>query len=277
MKKMLYFVSCLLLGMTLSLSGCGEDDPTPVPEPENPTPDPEPEEPETVTLTAYQFQLNYIPSTGILPAGDSASYFALVEEHITAMRDSVESAKGSLVIEQRGGDHVYCVYDTNNTDGAAKRAAESLSYYLRDAGLQPRGFVYTGGVYRQTGTLSYTASGSAAEASFVADASGMGLPFAIYFPNLRQSVWTTADTAAAVQSIAFGESLSTTHVNDDAATDYSAKHQGTDVVLSLSGTEKYAFQLNTTGTELTLVRVDGEAMENGPVYTSPIFSAESEK
>ena len=101
------------------------------------------------------------------------------------------------------------------------------------------------------------------------------MTFGLYLPNVEATVWTTTDETTAIRSLNFPNKY-VANVNDDSSVSYSWKHSGYDITLTAEKEkeEKYAFLLNTEGTEIRLVRIDGKAVENGAVYTCPNFSKE---
>lgn len=262
-----YFVSCLMLGMMLGmgLTSCGDDDPVvdnDLTTPEQPGQPDEPDEPTTssVMLSSISY---YYSNDKIDCLGDSVSYFALVEMLVKAKQDSVVNANGTLVIELLPGEREISLYDKSD-DKSASNAFENLKIELFSLGKQAQGFVYTGGVYAES--LSATISDDGHLIS--SGGSTSRHTFKIYIPNLAKSIWTTADTGSTINKISFAENTSsgcTINGNDDETFNYA--YNGYDLTISQGTEEKCALLLNETGTELRLVRLDGEEVTNGPVFT----------
>ena len=258
-----YVASCLALGLLsgMALTACGDDDPAPTPEvPDTPdTPD-EPEGPTTSTVTSYVIQYFYSNET-MSCAGDSVSYFAFVDELVKAKQDSVAQVSGSLKIDHQVSTRQINFYDTvpGNT---SKESARAFILDLANSGEKPCGFVYSGIARTFSVNLEISQDGTVTS---IGNSSGH-TPYPIYIPRLIGHHWATADAEAEIAKISFGKSKSCT-INDDATVTFSFVQSGYDVVLSLGNEEKCAFLLNEAGTEMRLVRLDGEAVENGPVYT----------
>lgn len=267
MKKF-YFIACLLLGLTVnfSLTSCGDDDPvTPdqpeTPEnPENPENPEKPEGPTTTTVTSYVIQYFYSNET-MSCAGDSVSYFAFVDELVKAKQDSVAQVSGSLMIDHQVSTRQINFYDTVSGN-TSKESARAFILDLANSGEKPCGFVYSGIARTFSVNLEISQDGTVTS---IGNSSGH-TPYPIYIPRLIGHHWATADAGVEIAKISFGKSKSCT-INDDATVTFSFVQSGYDVVLSLDNEEKCAFLLNETGTEMRLVRLDGEAVENGPVYT----------
>lgn len=258
-----YVASCLALGLLsgMALTACGDDDPAPTPEvPDTPdTPD-EPEGSTTSTVTSYVIQYFYSNET-MSCAGDSVSYFAFVDELVKAKQDSVTQVSGSLKIDHQASTRQINFYDTvpGNT---SKESAKALILDLANSGEKPRGFVYSGIARIFSVNLEISQDGTVTSSG---NSSGHA-SYPIYIPRLIGHHWATADAGVEIAKISFGKSKSCT-INDDATATFSFVQSGYDVVLSLGNEEKCAFLLNEAGTEMRLVRLDGEAVENGPVYT----------
>ena len=259
-----YFVSCLMLGMMLcvGLTSCGDDDPVIPDQPEQPDQPSEPDEPTTssVMLSSISY---YYSNDKIDCLGDSVSYFALVEMLVKAKQDSVANVNGTLVIELQSGERKISLYDKSD-DESASNAFENLKIELFSLGKQAQGFVYTGGGYAESSSVTisgdghWTSSGSSESRHY----------FKIRIPILAKSIWTTADTGSVINKISFEEnpfSVCTINGNDDETFNYA--YNGYDLTISQGTEEKCALLLNETGTELRLVRLDGEEVTNGPVFT----------
>ena len=259
-----YFVSCLMLGMMLcgGLTSCGDDDPVIPDQPEQPDQPSEPDEPTTssVMLSSISY---YYSNDKIDCLGDSVSYFALVEKLVKAKQDSVANVNGTLVIELQSGERKISLYDKSD-DESASNAFENLKIELFSLGKQAQGFVYTGGGYAESSSVTisgdghWTSSGSSESRHY----------FKIRIPILAKSIWTTADTGSTINKISFAENTSsgcTINGNDDETFNYA--YNGYDLTISQGTEEKCALLLNETGTELRLVRLDGEEVTDGPVFT----------
>ena len=259
-----YFVSCLMLGMMLcgGLTSCGDDDPVIPDQPEQPDQPSEPDESTTSSVMLSSISYYYSDDKfGCL--GDSVSYFALVEKLVKAKQDSVANVNGTLVIELQSGERKISLYDKSD-DESASNAFENLKIELFSLGKQAQGFVYTGGGYAESSSVTisgdghWTSSGSSESRHY----------FKIRIPILAKSIWTTADTGSVINKISFEEnpfSVCTINGNDDETFNYA--YNGYDLTISQGTEEKCALLLNETGTELRLVRLDGEEVTNGPVFT----------
>lgn len=259
-----YFVSCLILSMMLcvGLTSCGDDDPT---APEQPSQPDEPDEPDEPTTSSVMLSsISYYYSDDKFGCfGDSVNYFALVEKLVKAKQDSVANVNGTLVIELQSGERKISLYDKSD-DESASNAFENLKIELLSLGKQAQGFVYTGGGYAESSSV--TISGDGHWTSFGSSESRRYLKIRI--PILAKSIWTTADTGSVINKISFEEnpfSVCTINGNDDETFNYA--HNGYDLTISQGTEEKCALLLNETGTELRLVRLDGEEVTNGPVFT----------
>lgn len=262
-----YFVSCLMLGMMLGmgLTSCGDDDPVvdnDLTTPEQPGQPDEPDEPTTssVMLSSISY---YYSDDKFGCFGDSVSYFALVEKLVKAKQDSVANVNGTLVIELQSGERKISLYDKSD-DESASNAFENLIIELLSLGEQAQGFVYTGGGYAESSSVTisgdghWTSSGSSESRHY----------FKIRIPILAKSIWTTADTGSVINKISFEEnpfSVCTINGNDDETFNYA--YNGYDLTISQGTEEKCALLLNETGTKLRLVRLDGEEVTDGPVFT----------
>lgn len=259
-----YFVSCLMLGMMLcvGLTSCGDDDPVIPDQPEQPDQPSEPDEPTTssVMLSSISY---YYSDDKFGCFGDSVSYFALVEKLVKAKQDSVANANGTLVIELLPGEREISLYDKSD-DKSASNVFYNLIIELLSLGEQAQGFVYTGGGYAESSSVTisgdghWTSSGSSESRHY----------FKIRIPILAKSIWTTADTGSVINKISFEEnpfSVCTINGNDDETFNYA--YNGYDLTISQGTEEKCALLLNETGTELRLVRLDGEEVTDGPVFT----------
>ena len=246
-----YFVSCLMLGMMLcvGLTSCGDDDPVIPDQPEQPDQPSEPDEPTTssVMLSSISY---YYSDDKFGCFGDSVSYFALVEKLVKAKQDSVANVNGTLVIELQSGERKISLYDKSD-DESASNAFENLKIELFSLGKQAQGFVYTGGGYAESSSVTisgdghWTSSGSSESRHY----------FKIRIPILAKSIWTTADTGSTINKISFAENTSsgcTINGNDDETFNYA--YNGYDLTISQGTEEKCALLLNETGTELRLVR-----------------------
>lgn len=261
-----YAVVCLLSGMALCLSGCGDDDPvidTPTPDVpvEKPTPDPEPSEPETQTVNRSTLQFGY-ETEFTKCEGDSLAFYDLLGKQIAAMQDSVKNAEGSLYIYYTEEARIVEFLDSANQN-AAQNAARSLISYIKEAEHTSLGFVYIGGCHWQSSSVTLSSFKPGQSAS---SGSSSSMTVGIYLPNVASTVWATADESAAVRSLTFQSRLEA-YVNEDTEVLFSCKQTGYDLSFTLDQEEKYAFRLNTEGTEIQLIRVDGQPVEEGTVYT----------
>lgn len=157
-----YFVSCLMLGMMLGmgLTSCGDDDPVvdnDLTTPEQPGQPDEPDEPTTSSVMLSSISYYYSDDKfGCL--GDSVSYFALVEKLVKAKQDSVANVNGTLVIELQSGERKISLYDKSD-DESASNAFENLKIELFSLGKQAQGFVYTGGGYAESSSVTISGDG----------------------------------------------------------------------------------------------------------------------
>lgn len=276
MKKtsLLYTAACLLLSMTLCLSGCGDDDPIietpPVDKPE-PEPKPEPK-PEKSTIDMYTLQFGH-ETEYIKCAGDSLAFYDLLEKRISFMQDSVKNAGGSLDIKYMKEMRIVGFFDSTGVEDVTRNAYRNLLSYIKDeAEKSYSGFVYTGAALLKNKKIEHSIFNSEELPNYISSlASSMTVDF--HLPNVEATVWTTTDETTAIRSLSFPDKY-VANVNDDSSVSYSWKHAGYDITLTAEKEEKYAFLLNTEGTELRLVRIDGKAVENGAVYTCPNFSKE---
>lgn len=168
---------------------------------------------------------------------------------------------GSLKIDHQASTRQINFYDTvpGNT---SKESAKAFILDLANSGEKPRGFVYSGIARIFSVNLKISQDGTVTSSGN----SSSHASYPIYIPRLIGHHWATADAGVEIAKISFGKSKSCT-INDDATATFSFVQSGYDVVLSLGNEEKCAFLLNEAGTEMRLVRLDGEAVENGPVYT----------
>lgn len=258
-----YFVSCLILSMMLcvGLTSCGDDDPVIPDQPEQPDQPSEPENPEEPTSTTILLHTIFYHESAI-NQGDSISYFALVEDLVKEKQDSVANAQGSLNILHAPGVKIIYFYDQSDNK-AAETATLSLVRELIALGEQARGFVYTTTIVYRTYNAAIASDGTMSIIGYA----GTQHPFKVFIPRLRGSVWTTSDTSSAINSIAFSANSMDCVINGDESVTFSCAHNGYDLTISQGTEEKCALLLNETGTELRLVRLDGEEVTNGPVFT----------
>ena len=253
MKKYFYTVCCFLAATTFALTSCGDDE-TIIDEPDVPvTPDPDEEQPEK--LSYCLFQVNKEASLNPC-VGDSLALYELIDPAIQHLKDSLEAAESKLALIVDG--HSFMIQATTSNDEQAnselKALRKNLVSVINAIGKEPRGFVYTGNIwdeYAIYGTPVISGSDN----------------IAIFIPDMRNTAWSTTQEDAPVQSISFGKS-STTYINGDQETAYKLDHVGETVTLAaLDNTTSYVFQLNETGTELTLVSINGEEVSETYVYT----------
>ncbi len=173
------------------------------------------------------------------------------------------NANGTLVIELLPGEREISLYDKSD-DKSASNVFYNLIIELFSLGKQAQGFVYTGGGYAESSSVTisgdghWTSSGSSESRHY----------FKIRIPILAKSIWTTADTGSVINKISFEEnpfSVCTINGNDDETFNYA--YNGYDLTISQGTEEKCALLLDETGTELRLVRLDGEEVTDGPVFT----------
>lgn len=273
MKKtsLLYTATCLLSGMALCLSGCDDDDPIiDTPPVENPEPEPEPKpEPEKSTIDMYILQFGY-ENEYIKCAGDSLAFYDLLEKRISFMQDSVKNAGGSLDIKYMKEMKIVGFFDSTGVKDVTHNAYWNLLSYINEAEKSYLGFVYTGGALLKNKKIELSIFNLEELLDYISKLES-SLPSSFHLPNMETTVWTTADEAAAIHSLSF-PNTDGADVNDDSSISYNWKHAGYDITLTAEKEEKYAFRLNTEGTEMRLVRVDGKAVKNGAVYTCPNFS-----
>ena len=91
----------------------------------------------------------------------------------------------------------------------------------------------------------------------------------ICIPSIEGTSWVTTSEDAAVQSIAFNADVSKTngaYINGNQDVPFRISRNGVEV--SLTATDNtYVFLFNETGTELTLVSINGEEVSETYVYT----------
>ncbi len=278
MKKtsLLYTAACLLSSMTLCLSGCGDDDPIiETPPVENPKPEPKPEPgPEKSMIDMYMLQFGY-ENEYIKSAGDSLAFYDLLEKRISFMQDSVKNAGGSLDIKYMKEMRIVGFFDSTGVEDVTHNAYRNLLSYIKDEVEKSYlGFVYTGAALSKNKKIELSIFNSEELPNYISKLES-SMTFGLYLPNVEATVWTTTDETTAIRSLNFPNKY-VANVNDDSSVSYSWKHSGYDITLTAEKEkeEKYAFLLNTEGTEIRLVRIDGKAVENGAVYTCPNFSKE---
>lgn len=261
MNKLFYFLSCLALGTTLSLglTSCDEDDPI-TETPETPEQPEQPEEPTTTSTTLATFSY-YYSNKNISCAGDSVAFFALVDKMVKAKQDSVENAKGTLLIQHSTDNRRVLMVDLSDSQSASKTSNEIIRN-LFESSSKGQGFVYTGGIHSEDYSVDITNDGK-----YSLGYVEKNFEFLICFPNIKNTVWTTSDADAEINKFSFKDNLAAGCViNDNADVAYEYSQKGYDMTMSLKGTEKCAFKFNNDGTELKLVRLDGADVADGPVY-----------
>ena len=189
------------------------------------------------------------------------------------MQDSVKNAGGSLDIKYMKEMRIVGFFDSTGVEDVTRNAHRNLLSYIKDeAEKSYLGFVYTGAALSKNKKIERSIFNSEELPNYISSlASSMTVDF--HLPNVKATVWTTTDETTAIRSLSFPDKY-VANVNDDSSVSYSWKHAGYDITLTAEKEEKYAFLLNTEGTEIRLVRIDGKAVENGAVYTCPNFSKE---
>lgn len=254
MKKYLYLASCLLVGMTLSLSSCSDDDPI-LPTPEEPEQPEQPEKPETRTTNYYEIKLNYKDVHG-----DSLAFLNFAERIITSIQESAKPEKSSLVIYMTKTQSI-AIYDSLATKDVANKAHDVVLESLRQ-GQKPQGFVYSGTFLIKYGKIDLN---DTSHTFFSSSSNGK-----CQFPNLSATIWTASDTQAEISALDF--KAKTVILPNDSIMKGEYMHVGYDITFKADDAEKYLFRLNKEGTEIQLVKADGKEIENGPTYTNPVFS-----
>lgn len=264
MKKYFYTVCCFLAATTFALTSCGDDE-TIIDEPDVPvTPEnPDEEEPETPDVQEDQicvvFDLNHDAS--FLPAaGDSLAFFELVEEQCQFIQDSLTNAKSSLSVTV-AEDYTITVSGVESQSEELKQVRNSLRSKIAAVGAEAQGFVYTG-IVRMV------------EGSQIADGDwtyGSPFSFGIMIPVTEGTAWKTDAEDAVVHSISFAADLAQfeTYINGDETVGYTFRQKGAEISLKAKDSNDlvYLFHFNETGTELTLVSINGEEVSETYVYT----------
>lgn len=186
------------------------------------------------------------------------------------MQDSVKSAGGSLEIKYMKERGIIGFFDSTDVEDVTRDAYYNLFHYLKKAEKSYLGFVYTGAAWLKKNKVELSIFNSEELPDYISKLESSTSP-GFHFPNVEATIWTTTDEAVAIHSLSFNN---VENVKDDSSVSYSWKHIGYDITLTpeKENEEKYTFRLNTEGTEMRLVRVDGKTVENGAVYTCPNFS-----
>lgn len=263
MKKISYFLLCLIVGAALSMTftGCGDENPSVNSGPETPEEPEKPGEPTTVRISSISY---FYSSDKVLCYGDTADYIAHVEKMIKVKQDSVANAKGSLVIELDSKEHNVIFYDQTNDDSSSK-VAGNFERELVNSSRQQLNFVYTGGVHSEY----YSAT--------ISDEGGLGnfgtssgtKTYKVYFPNIASTKWATDVEGAEVKNISFGKSLSSNGctINDNQDVVYKVSHDGYRITLTLENSEIYVFDFNEDGTQFRLMYTEGLDVIEDYIYT----------
>ena len=245
---------------TFALTSCGDDE-TIIDEPDVPvTPEnPDEEEPETpaTTYAVSVYDLNN-SSGNLIAGGDSIAFFALVDEILGTVQDSLTNAESTMYIEIEE-DHSFALI----AEGANKEEFDALDNSLRARlfylGDEPCGFVYTG--LCRYGSQSTTSL----ENIFGNMSSITKRSISIVIPRLQIASWTTTAENAPVQSITFSRSTEA-YVDGNQDASFSVYREGGQ--FTLKGVDNtYVLQINAAGTELTLISINGEEVSETYVYT----------
>lgn len=90
-------------------------------------------------------------------------------------------------------------------------------------------------------------------------------------PVTEGTAWKTDAEDAVVQSISFAADLAQfeTYINGDETVGYTFRQKGAEISLKAKDSNDvvYLFHFNETGTELTLVSINGEEVSETYVYT----------
>lgn len=266
MKKVTYFLSCVMLCTALSMTftSCGDDDPIVNPEPETPEQPEEPEKPEESTTVKVSSISYFYSSDKVSCEGDTADYISHVEKMIKAKQDSVANAKGSLIIELDSEEHKVIFYDKTSGDSSSK-VARNFERELFNSAKQQLGFVYTGGIHYES--YSATVSGEGVLGDSVTSSETSTLK--IYFPDIASTKWATDVEGAEVKNISFGKNLLSNGctINDNQDVVYKVSHNGNRITLTLENSEIYVFDFNEDGTQFRLMYTEGLDVIEDYFYT----------
>ena len=261
---------CFLAATTFALTSCGDDE-TIIDEPDVPvTPDdnPDEEEPETpaTTYAVSVFDLND-SSESCIAGGDSIAFFAVVDEMLASMQDSLTNAESSIHIETND-DHSFALIAESSNEGEFDALEVSLMARLSNLGNEQQDFVYTG--YCTISTRTVTTTGDIFQGAGTIGGTSGTTRMNICIPSIEGTSWVTTAEDAAVQSIAF-ETESTSmgngaYINGNQDAPFHLIREGVEVSL-VSTDNTYVFHFNETGTELTLISINGEAVSETYVYT----------
>lgn len=268
MKKYFYTVCCFLAATTFALTSCGDDE-TIIDEPDVPvTPEnPDVEEPETpaTTYAVSVFDLND-SSEGCVAGGDSIAFFAVVDEMLAAVQDSLTKAESTMRIETND-DHSFALIAESSNGGEFDALENLLMARLSNLGNEQQDFVYTG--YCSIYTRTVTTTGDIFQGIGTVGGTSGTNRMNICIPSIEGTSWVTTAEDAAVQSIAFKADVSKTtgaYINGNQDVPFRISRNGVEV--SLTATDNtYVFHFNETGTELTLVSINGEEVSETYVYT----------
>lgn len=268
MKKYFYTMCCFLAATTFALTSCGDDE-TIIDEPDVPvTPEnPDEEEPETpaTTYAVSVFDLND-SSEGCVAGGDSIAFFAVVDEMLAAVQDSLTKAESTMHIETND-DHSFALIAESSNGGEFDALENLLMARLSNLGNEQQDFVYTG--YCSIYTRTVTTTGDIFQGIGTVGGTSGTNRMNICIPSIEVTSWVTTAEDAAVQSIAFNADVSKTngaYINGNQDVPFRISRNGVEV--SLTATDNtYVFLFNETGTELTLVSINGEEVSETYVYT----------
>lgn len=263
MKKYFYTVCCFLAATAFALTSCGDDE-TIIDEPDVPVTPENPDEEETSYSVGF-FDLNV--DTEILKVeGDSVAFFALTDELVKEVQDSLTNAESTMRIEMNDADHSFALIAEKGNEEEFRNVELSLIRRLVELGNEPRNFVYTGSCIEYDYTVK-SVGNIFAGAGSLGSSTGEAT-YCIYIPNISSTSWTTEAEGASVQTITFEGKVEATdaHINGNQDVLYRVKQQGAQVSLTATD-DTYVFNFNETGTELTLVSINGEAVSETYVYT----------
>lgn len=268
MKKYFYTVCCFLAATAFALTSCGDEE-TIINEPDVPvTPDGDGTDDTGESETSYsvmRFNLNE-NSESCIAGGDSIAYFTLLDELLAAVQDSLTNAESSMYIET-DDNHSFALVSEDSDREEFNALGSSLRIRIQFAD-KPQDFVYTGYCIIEEMSIKSVEN-------IFHGAGGLGTSFGsksmlICIPRIKGTCWVTKTEDAAVQSIAFEAEATSmgngAYINGNQDVPFHLIRNGAEV--SLTSTDNtYVFHFNETGTELTLVSINGEEVSETYVYT----------
>lgn len=260
---------CFLAATTFALTSCGDDE-TIIDEPDVPvTPEnPDEEEPETPATTYAVSIFNLNESTeSCVAGGDSVAFFAVMDEMFASVQDSLTNAESTMRIETND-DHSFALIGESSSQSEFDALEVSLMERLYNLGNEPQDFVYTG--YCIISSRSVTSVGDIFNGNGTVGGSSGTSQMEICIPRISGTSWVTTAEDAAVQSIAFEAEATSmgngAYINGNQDVSFHLIREGVEVSL-VSTDNTYVFHFNETGTELTLVSINGEEVSETYVYT----------